>query len=162
MRLLFSAPHFAYFKNFESALIALAERGHSLCLAADEAETFGGYALVERLAAAYPRITFGSVPSSAGESWMPFAQKIRYALDYARFCAPRYADVPKLRIRNVERAPRVVRWLTGRVGDSIVGARLVAGAASLAGARLPSWLRVATNVAGYLLVLGYAVRLAVG
>jgi threonine/homoserine/homoserine lactone efflux protein len=38
----------------------------------------------------------------------------------------------------------------------------LAGAASLAGARLPSWLRVATSVAGHLLVVGYAVRLALG
>jgi threonine/homoserine/homoserine lactone efflux protein len=38
----------------------------------------------------------------------------------------------------------------------------LAGAASLAGARLPSWLRVATSLAGHLLVVGYAVRLALG
>ena len=38
----------------------------------------------------------------------------------------------------------------------------LAGASALAGARLPAGLRVATSVAGYLLVLGYAVRLAVG
>lgn len=38
----------------------------------------------------------------------------------------------------------------------------LAGAASLAGSRLPSWLRAATSVAGYLLVLGYALRLALG
>jgi threonine/homoserine/homoserine lactone efflux protein len=38
----------------------------------------------------------------------------------------------------------------------------LAGAASLAGARLPGWLRLATSLAGYLLVLGYAVRLALG
>jgi arginine exporter protein ArgO len=38
----------------------------------------------------------------------------------------------------------------------------LAGMAALAGARLPAGLRVATGVAGYLLVLGYAVRLAAG
>jgi arginine exporter protein ArgO len=38
----------------------------------------------------------------------------------------------------------------------------LAGMAALAGARLPSGLRVATSVTGYLLVLGYAVRLAAG
>jgi hypothetical protein len=42
---------------------------------------------------------------------MPFAQKVRYALDYARFRAPRYANVPKLRVRSAERAPRIVRWM---------------------------------------------------
>ena len=128
MKLLFSAPHFAYFRNFESVLTALAERGHSIHLAADEAETFGGHALVERLAAAYPRVTFGNVPSTADEPWMPFAQNVRYALDYSRFRAPRYEDVPKLRLRSAERAPRIVRWLTEGIGGAFVGARPVSRA----------------------------------
>lgn len=38
----------------------------------------------------------------------------------------------------------------------------LAGAASLAGARLPAGLRVATSVAGYVLVACYGVRLALG
>jgi threonine/homoserine/homoserine lactone efflux protein len=38
----------------------------------------------------------------------------------------------------------------------------LAGAAALAGARLPRRLRLATSLAGYLLVAGYAVRLALG
>jgi hypothetical protein len=116
MRLVFSAPHFAYFRNFESVLEALAAEGHDIHIAADEAETFGGQALVERLATLYPRVTYGSVPSAAGEPWMPFAQKVRYALDYARFRSRRYADVPKLRVRSAERAPRIVRWLTEGIG----------------------------------------------
>jgi len=124
MRFVFSAPHFAYFRNFESVLEALARQGHHIHLAADEAETFGGRALVERLVAAYPRVTCGSVPSAVDEPWMPFAQKVRYALDYVRFCAPRYADVPKLRLRNVERAPRIVRWLTKSFGSSLVARAL--------------------------------------
>jgi hypothetical protein len=124
MKLLFSAPHFAYFRNFESVLEALAAQGHHIHLAADEAETFGGQALVERLAASYSRVTFGSVPSAADEPWMPFAQKVRYALDYVRFCAPRYADVPKLRLRNVERAPRLVRWVMKGAGPSPVAGAL--------------------------------------
>ena len=124
MRLLFSAPHFAYFRNFESVLETLAAQGHHIHLAADEPETFGGQALVERLAGSYPCVTYGSVPSPADEPWMPFAQKVRYALDYVRFCAPRYADVPKLRLRNVERTPRVVRWLMKAVGETPITATL--------------------------------------
>jgi len=124
MRLLFSAPHFAYFRNFESVLEMLAAQGHHIHLAADEAETFGGQALVERLAASYGRVTYGRVPSAADEPWMPFAQKVRYALDYVRFCAPRYADVPKLRLRNVERTPRLVRWLMKGLGASPIAAML--------------------------------------
>jgi hypothetical protein len=124
MRLLFSAPHFAYFRNFESVLETLAAQGHHIHLAADEVETFGGQALVERLAASHARVTYGRVPSVADEPWMRFAQKVRYALDYVRFCVPRYADVPKLRLRNVERTPRVVRWLMKGVGVSPVAGTL--------------------------------------
>ena len=121
MKLLISAPHFAYFKNFESVLEALGARGDEIHVAADEPETFGGRALVERFAAKYPRISFGNVPSCADEAWMPFASRVRYALDYVRFLAPRYADVPKLRLRNVERAPRIVRWLTEGIGGALFG-----------------------------------------
>ena len=38
----------------------------------------------------------------------------------------------------------------------------LAAAAALAGPRLPRGLRLATSLAGYLLVAGYAVRLALG
>ena len=123
MKLLVTAPHFAYFRNFESVLVELAAQGHAIHLAADEAETFGGHALVERLAALYPRVTYGNVPSSANEPWMPFAQKVRYAIDYARFRGSRYADVPKLRLRSADRAPRIVRWVTGAGGS--IGAAAV-------------------------------------
>jgi hypothetical protein len=125
MKLLFSAPHFAYFRNFESVVRTLAERGHHVHLAADEPETFGGQALVERLAAEHPTVTWGNVPASSDEPWSVFAQKVRYALDYVRFLAPRYADVQKLRLRNVERAPRIVRWCTAGIGAALVGHRIV-------------------------------------
>jgi arginine exporter protein ArgO len=66
--------------------------------------------------------------------------------------------------------------LGGIVADAASGAAFAAGvlvaslawqltlaaAASLAGARLPSWLRLATSLAGYLVVVGYAARLALG
>jgi arginine exporter protein ArgO len=39
---------------------------------------------------------------------------------------------------------------------------VLAAAGSVAGARLPPWARVVTSVLGYLVVLGYAARLALG
>jgi arginine exporter protein ArgO len=39
---------------------------------------------------------------------------------------------------------------------------LLAAIGTLAGARLPEWARTATSLAGYLVVLGYAVKLALG
>ena len=111
MKVLFSTLHFANLRNFESVVRALAGRGHEVHLLADEQEGFGGQALVERLAADCPGVTWGWAPSPAGEPWFPVAQKLRYALDYVRFLDPRYADVPKLRLRNIARTPRLIRWL---------------------------------------------------
>jgi hypothetical protein len=126
MKVVFSAVHFASFRNFESVVTALAERGHQVHLMADETERLGGQALVERLAAQYPNVTWGWTPSPADEPWFPFALKVRLALDYVRYLDPRYADAPKLRLRNIERAPRVVRWLTSGVGSLLVGHRPIA------------------------------------
>jgi hypothetical protein len=126
MKVVFSALHFASFRNFESVVHALAERGHQVHLMADEIERFGGQALVERLAAQYPNVTWGWTPSPAEKPWFPFALKVRLALDYVRYLDPRYADAPKLRLRNIERAPRIVRWLTSGAGSVLVGHRPLA------------------------------------
>jgi hypothetical protein len=128
MKVVFSALHFASFRNFESVVQGLAERGHQVHLMADEAERFGGQALVERLADRYPNVTWGWTPSPADEPWSQFAQKVRWALDYVRYLDPRYADAPKLRLRNIERAPRIVRWLTSGAGSLLVGHRAMARA----------------------------------
>ena len=103
----------------------LAERGHQVHLAADEPETFGGQQLVERLAAEYPGLTWGWTPSLEDEPWFPTAQKLRLALDYVRFLDPRYDNATKLRLRNIQRAPRVVRWLAAPVGTAYPGRRAV-------------------------------------
>ena len=112
MKVLFTALHFANLRIFEPVIRALAERGHTVVLAADERETFGGHALVEALAIEYPGVRWAWAPVAHDEPWFPVAQKVRFALDYVRFVHPRYADAPKLRLRNISRAPRVVRWLT--------------------------------------------------
>jgi hypothetical protein len=138
MKVVFSALHFASFRNFESVVQALADRGHQVHLMADETERFGGQALVERLAARNPNVTWGWTPSPAGEPWFPFAQKVRLALDYVRYLDPRYADAPKLRLRNIERAPRIVRWLTSGVGSLLVGHRPIARTLKWLERRLPS------------------------
>jgi hypothetical protein len=126
MKVVFSALHLASFRNFESVVHGLAQRGHQVHLMADETERFGGQALAERLAAQYPNVSWGWTPSPAQEPWFAFAQKVRLALDYVRYLDPRYADAPKLRLRNIERAPRIVRWLTSGLGSLLVGHRAVA------------------------------------
>lgn len=110
MKVLFSALHFAYFRNFESVIRELAARGHHVHLAADEPEALGGRELAERLAQAYPDlITWDFAPSLEEEPWFETARKLRHGLDYARALLPLYASTPKLRLRARERAPRIVR-----------------------------------------------------
>jgi len=137
MKIVFTALHFANYRNFESVIRTLATRGHRIHLLADEAETFGGQAFVERLAAEYPAVSFGLTPSPADEPWFRFGQKVRFALDYVRFLDPRYANAEKLRLRNVERTPRLVRWMTSGVGGVLVGHRGTAALLKAIERRLP-------------------------
>ncbi len=75
MRILFGALHFGYFRNHESAIVRLAERGHEVVLAADIEDPLGGRAIVERLTARFPNVTFRFTPSLAGWAWMPLARR---------------------------------------------------------------------------------------
>ena len=137
MKIVFTALHFANYRNFESVIRALAQRGHRIHLLADEPETFGGQAFVERLAAEYPTLSFDLTPSPADEPWFRFAQKVRFALDYVRFLDPRYANAEKLRLRNVERTPRLVRWMTSGLGSVLIGHRGTAALLKTIERRLP-------------------------
>ena len=119
MRVLFLAAHYAYYRNFESVVLALAERGHSVHLAADERESLGGAALVERLAAGRPGITYGFAPSLDDEPWFLLARKLRSASDYVRFHDSAFAPFGKSRLTLKERIPRgVLRLMDTGVGGS--------------------------------------------
>ena len=132
MRILLSALHFAYFRNFESVVRALASRGHDVHLSADEPESQGGQELAERLAAEFPggtagagRVTFSLTPAIDQEPWFEAARRLRLGLDYTRVLDPRYGDSPKLRVRARERAPRIVRWASA---VPVVGVRATTAA----------------------------------
>jgi hypothetical protein len=137
MKVLLTALHFANYRNFESVIRSLAARGHDVHLLADERETFGGQAFVERLAAEYPNVSFGLTPSPVDEPWFPLAQKLRFALDYVRFLDSRYAAAEKLRLRNIERTPRIIKWITSGVGGAVVGHRRTAALLKAIERRLP-------------------------
>jgi hypothetical protein len=124
MKILFGALHFAYFRNFESVVAALAERGHRVHLAADEPEELGGRALVERLAARYPGVTYGFAPSLDAEPWFRLARKLRFGRDYVRMHDEAFLPFRKNRQHAGERAPRFVyRWMSSAAGRSPIGRR---------------------------------------
>src|SRR6266545_363701 len=113
MKILFLARHFSYLRNYESAIVELADRGHALHLSADKEESMGGTAMVERLAARYPHVTVGWTPGRESGAWYDLGRKLRLGIDYLRFLDPAYDTTPRLRGRSEERTPRVVQWLAG-------------------------------------------------
>ena len=135
MRVLFFAAHYGYFRNFESAIVALAERGHFVHLAADEPELLGGQVLVERLAARYPGVTFSFAPSLDDEPWFRLARKLRSASDSVRFHEEAFASFRKSRLTLRDRIPRAVLRLMdagvdrGHFTRRVLGALLRGGEA---------------------------------
>jgi hypothetical protein len=112
MNILFIARHFTYFRNFESVIAALAERGHNVHLAADRQEPRGGRELVDRLAATYPaRVSVSFAPISKWGRYRRLASALRIGLDYLRYSDPRYEATPKIRERAYERTPLLVLTL---------------------------------------------------
>ncbi len=105
MKVLFVARHFTYFRNFESVIRLLAERGHQVHLAAERDESLGGTVLVERLCRDWPGVTSGEAPGREDDELAPIVTKLRLAVDYLRFLDPMYDGTPKLRSRAAERAP---------------------------------------------------------
>jgi hypothetical protein len=109
MKVLFIARHFTYFRNFESVIAALADRGHRVHLAADREEALGGRDLVDRLAATYPaQVTVGFTPILQWGRYRRLSSALRIGLDYLRYSDPRYEATPKIRERAYERTPLLV------------------------------------------------------
>ena len=106
MTILFIARHFTYFRNFESVVVSLAERGHRVHLAADREEAQGGRDLVDGLAARFPtHVTVGFAPILHWGRYRRVAGALRLSLDYLRYWDPRYEATPKIRARAYERTP---------------------------------------------------------
>lgn len=63
---------------------------------------------------------------------------------------------------TVQGTTAAVAFAVGVFASSLSWQLLLALVGALAGARMPSWARTATSLAGYVLVLGYAVKLALG
>ena len=137
MNVLFIARHFTYFRNFESVIAALAERGHHVHLAADREEALGGRDLVDRLAARYPaQVSVGFTPILQWGRYRRLANALRIGLDYLRYSDPRYEATPKIRERAYERTPllragarraAVPRTADARAGDARAGGAAAGG-----------------------------------
>ena len=108
MKLLFIARHFTYFRNYDSVLRMLAERGHAIHLAVEKEEQLGGRAAFEALTRECPGITVGMVPERRADAWSGVARRLRLGMDYLRYAERSYDTAPLLRARARQRTPRAV------------------------------------------------------
>jgi len=118
VKILFFGRHFTYFRNFESVLRGLAERGHHIHLAADRDEAIGGLQLVQTLAAAYPTITYGDAPPRAADDDAWVGNHLRLGLDYLRYQHRIFDQALTLRVRSRDRTPAIFVTL-GRIVSRI-------------------------------------------
>ena len=81
MKVLFIARHYSYLRLFESAIVELAKRGHTITLAADREEQMGGRRMVEQIAASYPNVSLADAPGRRPGAWADVARQIRMGLD---------------------------------------------------------------------------------
>jgi hypothetical protein len=138
MKILFFARHYSYLRLFESAIVALAERGHELHLAADREESIGGRQMVERLAQRFPGISLGTAPGRAAGAWSELARRLRHGMAYIRYLDAEFANTPHLTSRARERAPRSIVWVAERrVFRSVAARRLLVRALNLLERGLP-------------------------
>jgi len=118
--ILFIARHFTYFRNFDSAIEALARQGHRVHLAADREDGLGGRGLVDLLAARHPGITVGETPIRAWGRYRRVASALRLGLDYLRYSDARFADMPKIRRRAYDRTPLFILLLARLPGRRLL------------------------------------------
>ena len=105
MRILFVARHFTYFRNYDSALRALARAGHQLHLAVEKDDVLGGRLAVNALAQEHRSITLGDVPARHETDRADVVRRIRHGIDYLRYLDPFYDGTPLLRARARNRTP---------------------------------------------------------
>jgi hypothetical protein len=105
MKILFSATHYGFLRNFQSTIRSLAERGHELHLLAERRDAIDGQKMADLLANDHPSITLELLPSSRHRLWYSLATGVRASLDYWRYLDSRWDNAAKLRARGAELAP---------------------------------------------------------
>lgn len=117
MRILFFLHNISKTRHFDGVLESLAERGHSIVLAAARQRNRPlslpkSLALVNRglVARGRPaRIEVTACPVHRVDEWETLAPMLRHARDYMRFFDPRYAHAEKLEHRSAVATPQ--GWL---------------------------------------------------
>ncbi|MBM3780018.1 MAG: hypothetical protein FJW23_17580, partial [Acidimicrobiia bacterium] len=130
MTILFIARHCGYLRNFDSAIRALAARGHQVRLAVEKDDLMGSRRLVDAIISDHPSVSLTTAPTRTKEELAERVRQLRLAIDYIRFRDPLYNRARHLRERAKARAPEGIVQLLNRPlvrrrpGRAAVGAAL--------------------------------------
>jgi hypothetical protein len=127
VKIAFAALHQGYYRNLESVIEQLADRGHQIYLGHERPDSaIGGHAIVERLASRFPNIMHGRIPAREPELAV-LASRVRLGFDYLRYLHPMYTRVSGLRPRAEIRTPVAIvrlsrsRLMSYRLAQQLVG-----------------------------------------
>lgn len=104
MRILFHVTLTTMLRHFESVLLALAERGHTIRIASHRRPEEAPPAAL----ADHPRIAFITCPGRRGDEWEESIHEFRTLRDYMRFLDPRFKPATKLRARALRKMVKTV------------------------------------------------------
>ena len=115
LRILVFLTHGGYMRVYAPVVRLLAERGHAVHVAFSQINRHvGGVALVKKLSAEYPAVTYGPAPRRRLlDGWVPVAWLVRGLGDLARYAHPRYADADALRDRMGSKVEGHLRTASG-------------------------------------------------
>lgn len=116
LRVLFVLRHPGYVRNFESAVAALASRGHRVTLLFEREDKPGELSpvLVARLTAR-PEVDAGFLAIEK-VPWSALAMLARTSLDYLRYLDPAFQQAEAFRARVADRLPGPARRVLGAIG----------------------------------------------
>jgi hypothetical protein len=140
VRVLFFITHAGYARNFEWTLRLLAERGHRVDVALDQAEkaNLRDHArLLRSLEEEYDGLSSTMTPPRRPDGWEAVGVALRTWLDYLRYLEPEFADAPQLRERARRRLPQALATFADRYLSRPAPRGAMRGLLNLADAGVP-------------------------
>ncbi len=109
MKILFIMRHEGYVRNYESVIVELAKKGHTIYIGLlTPPNKIVDDMKLRELKNSFPHITYDRLPELEDNFWSPLASLLRWILDYTRYLYPVYREAPKLRERIGKRLPQVM------------------------------------------------------
>lgn len=113
MKILFVLRHAMYVRNYESTVLDLASRGHSVHMGFTmgvEKLPADAYGQAREMAQKDGRISFGEI-AYRDDIWWPLASQVRMCQDFLRYLHPRYKNAARLAERARRRVFPPAQWV---------------------------------------------------